>query len=133
MKSPSGWALASMWYDKYPGVPPRGSPLETVFLLVHLQRQEVALMAQRTQVRGQLALLAKSPESAKAALEAYENYCDALFPFLNKATESLGEDKKRLLEHVKYPLRIDIGALQHEMGAKAKAKGLAKFRLKEKK
>ena len=132
MRSPAGWALANMWYDQYPGVPPRGSPLETLFLFVMIGRQEAELLATRTLVRGQFALLSKSPESAKAAYEAYQTYSDSMFPFLERAANTTITDHERLMEHVRHPMRIDMQAFRREQAAQAKQKGLRKFKLKEK-
>jgi hypothetical protein len=124
--------LANVWYDKYPGVPPRGSPLETLFVWVHIQRKEAELLATRSLVRGQFAMLAKSPESAKAAYEAYQTYTDAMFPFLEQAANTTTDDHTRLMEHVKYPMQIDIRAIRQEHAKEAKAKGLRKFKVGEK-
>lgn len=135
MKSPGGWALASMWYDKYSGVPLRGSPLETVFLLVKLHRQEAELLARRTEMRGQLAILSKSPEMAKAMLEAWDSYCDTMFPFLDKAKnlDFLGDAKSQLLEHIKRPMQIDLKQLRSQSAATAKRRGLEKYKVKPRK
>jgi hypothetical protein len=118
-----------MWYDKYPGAPPRGSPLETVFLLVHIARKEAELLATRTLVRGQFALLSKSPEGAKAAYEAYQSYSDAMFPFLEHAKDTTTDDHARLMEHVKRPVEIDVQSIRHQRAEHDKQKGLRRFRL----
>jgi hypothetical protein len=132
LKSPAGWALANVWYDKYPGVPTRGSPLETLFLFVSIQRKEAELLATRSLVRGQFAVLAKSPETAKSAYDAYQAYADAMFPFLEQAANTTTDDHSRLMEHVKYPMQIDIQAIRQEHAKEARAKGLKKFKLGEK-
>lgn len=119
-----------MWYDKYPGTPARGSPLEALFIHVHIQRKESELLATRSLVRGQWAVLAKSPESAKAAFESYQAYADAMFPFLERAANTTTDDHARLLEHVKRPMQIDVHSIRHERAAEAKAKGLRKFKLR---
>jgi hypothetical protein len=122
-----------MWYDKYPGVPPRGSPLETLFLLVHLGRKEAELLATRSLVRGQFASLAKSPEAAKSAYEAYQSYADAMFPFLEQAANTTTSDHTRLMEHIKYPMQINTQAIRRERAEEAKAKGLLKFKARNQK
>src|SRR4051812_29402684 len=118
-----------MWYDRYPGVPPRGSPLETLFLHVFIGRKESELLATRTLVRGQFAGLAKSPESVKAAFDAYQAYSDAMFPFLERAANTTTDDNTRLLEHVKYPMRINVQSIRKDKADAAKAKGLRKFKV----
>jgi hypothetical protein len=122
-----------MWYEKYPGVPPRGSPLETVFLLVSLQRREAELLSQRTLLRGQLAILGKSTEAVKAAVESFEAYYDTLFPFMAEAADlDKQNDRAKLLEHVRYPMQINMGALRKELAGNAKAKASNKYKIKEK-
>lgn len=118
-----------MWYDKYPGVPPRGSPLETLFLLVHVSRKESELLATRSLVRGQFALLSKSAEAAKSAFEAYQLYADAMFPFLERAVNTTTADNARLMEHVRFPMQINMLSIRQERAAEAKAQGLRRFKL----
>ena len=67
---------------------------------MHIQRKESELLATRSLVRGQWALLAKSPEAAKAAFESYQTYADAMFPFLERAANTTTDDNARLLEAV---------------------------------
>lgn len=131
VRSPAGWALANVWYDKYPGVPPRGSPLETLFIYVHVARKEAELLATQTLVRCQFALLSKTPEGAKSAYEAYQNYAGVMFPMLERAANTTVDDHTRLMEHVKYPMRIDVQAIRYMQAEQAKQKGLRKFQLKE--
>lgn len=121
-----------MWYDRYPGVPPRGSQLETLFLFVFIQRKESELLETRALVRGQWATLVKSPEAAKASFEAYQNYAEAMFPFLEAAANTSTTDQQRLLQHVLHPMQIDVSSLRHERAEAARAKGLRKFRLMRK-
>lgn len=116
-----------MWYDKYPGVPPRGSPLEAVFLLMHIHRREAELLATRSMVHAQWALLSKSEEWAKKAFEAYQTYAESMFPFLERAANTTTTDQARLLELVKYPMRIDVASVEKQRAQKAKALGLKKF------
>lgn len=118
-----------MWYDKYPSVPLRGSPLETVFVAIHLQRMEANLLATRSLVRGQFALLAKSPEAAKEAFDAFQLYADTMFPFLEKAARTTTTDQVRLAEHVKYPIEINVQALRHERAQQARSKAFRKFQV----
>jgi hypothetical protein len=131
LKSPAGWALANVWYDRYLGVPPRGSPLETLFLFVYLQRKETELLETRTIVRGQWALLTKDPAAAKASFEAYQAYSEAMFPFLEQAANTTVTDQARLLEHVRYPIEINVASIRQAKQAQARTKSLRKFQAKE--
>ncbi len=121
--------MANVWYDTYEGTPQRGSPLETLFILVFLGRKEAELLATRSLVRAQFALLTKSQDTAKAAFEAYQTYADAMFPFLERAAATTVDDHSRLLEHVKRPLQIDMQSVRHQRAVEAKAKGLRKFKV----
>lgn len=92
-----------MWYDKYPGLPPRGSPLESLFLLVFLQRTERDLLSTRALVQTSM------PEgtAAKPAIEAYQKYVDKMFPFIESASKE-SEAHTLLREFVKYKAKIDL-------------------------
>lgn len=96
--------MANVWFDKYPTVPRRGSPLETVFVLVHLQRTQQQLLATRALVQSTL----PAGKAADPAIQAFEMYCDTMMPFLEKAA-NIEEDEARkfLKEFVKHPIRID--------------------------
>lgn len=121
-----------MWFDKYPSVPPRGSPLETVFVHVTVQRKDAELLSTRALVRSQWALLAKSPDAAKASFEAYEAYAESMFPFLEKAQGlATMDDNQKLLEHVKHPMQIDIQAIKRERAADTRARALQKFKMRK--
>jgi hypothetical protein len=106
-----------MIYDKYRGVPPVDSPLESLFILVYVQRQESDLLATRALVAASLA-----NEEEKEAVDAFEAYCERMFPFWKRAS-NLEEDseKKALLEMVKRPLRIKLSEVY-----KAQARALKK-------
>jgi hypothetical protein len=84
-----------MTYDKFPGVPPRGSLLELLFTLVYLEKKRAELLSTRALVQ------ASMPEHRKAqdpVIEAFDKYCDVMFPFLERATES---DKEKARERLK--------------------------------
>jgi hypothetical protein len=121
-----------MWFDKYPGVPPRGSPLETVFLLVHLGRKEAEMLSTRALVRGQFAAMARSESSAKTAYEAYVAYEEAMFPFIEQATNTFNQDHQRLMEHVAHPMQIDVASIMKERAHADRLKGLRKFQARAK-
>lgn len=95
-----------MWYDRYVGVPPRGSPLESLFTLVYLQRQEAQLLSTKALVQVSM------PDSKSAqdpAIEAFQKYCDNMFPFLERASNlDKEEERKALLDFVKKPARISL-------------------------
>lgn len=97
-------------------------------MLVFVQRKEAELLATRSLVRSQWALLAKSPEAAKASFEAYGAYADSMFPFLERAGLTTVDDNARLLEHVKHPIEIDVAGLKQQRAAEARARGLRKFK-----
>lgn len=116
-----------MWYDKYPGVPAYGSPLETLFILVQRERKEAELLATKALV---LSSNVKSEEAGKAAVKTFQEYCDSMFPFLDRVVEDeASAEKQRLLEHIRRPMRIDIGMIKQEKAARARAKGTEKFRV----
>lgn len=108
MKTPVGWAMSGMWYDRFQGLPPRGSLLESIFLLVFLSRQEAHLLATRAIVQSTL------PEggAAKPAIEAYQKYCDRMFPHIERAGDVEKEDQhKRLAEFVKTRASIALAPI----------------------
>lgn len=92
-----------MWYDKYPTFPPRGSPLESLFLLVFLQRKEADLLSTRALVQSTL----PEGKAAQPAIEAYQKYVSQMFPFIQSASKE-SELHERLREFVKYKARIDL-------------------------
>jgi hypothetical protein len=116
-----------MWYDKYPGVPPRGSPLETLFVLVNQERLAADLLATKALV---LSALSDTGEEAKNAIKSFQSYADAMFPFLEAASDvDANAHRQKLLDHVKYPLRIDLASVKKERADKAKAKALSKYKI----
>lgn len=118
--------MANLWYEKYPGPPDRGSPLETVLRLVALERKIEEIMATRALVLG---AMADDTRGAKEAIKAYQEYCDTMFPFLEKAAElDKDKDRARLLEHVRRPMRIDVAAIRAERAEQARAKAAHKFK-----
>jgi hypothetical protein len=93
-----------MVYDKYRGVPTANSPLESLFILVYLQRQESELLATRALVEASLA-----DEERKEAVEAFERYCTKMFPFWKRGADlEDDEERKALMELVKKPLKINL-------------------------
>ncbi len=120
-----------MWYDKYPGTPQRGSALETILKLVAVQRRQSELLAVRVTVLNTMAIIGKDRESIGAALEGFKKYVDAEFPFLEKATNSVQDQQKAALEAlIKTKIQINTGEMRKEKAAEARAKGMAKFKIK---
>lgn len=128
MKTPVGWAMSGMWYDRFSGLPPRGSLLESVFLLVFLSRQEAHLLATRAIVQSTL------PEggAAKPAIEAYQKYCDRMFPYIERAGDMDKEDqRKRLAEFVKKRASISLApVLKAQADQQKKISAMRAFRIK---
>lgn len=131
MRSPAGWALAGMWYDKFRGLPPRGSPLETVFLLVYLQRQEAQLLSTRALVQS---TLPEGKEASDPAIAAYQKYCDAMFPFMERAANADKDaERKKLLEFIKHRAKISLHPIYKAQAENAKRMAtLKRFRLQPK-
>jgi hypothetical protein len=95
-----------MWYDKYPGMPPRNSPLESLFTLVYLQRQEAQLLSTRALVQ---VSMPTHQEAQDPAIKAFQKYCDTMFPFLDRASNQEEEQARaQLREFVKRPARIQL-------------------------
>jgi len=113
-----------MWYDKFPGLPPRGSLLESLFTLVYLGRQEAELLSTRAVVQ---VSMPDSKEAQDPAIEAFQKYCDRMFPFLERAGDQEKEDaRKRLLSFVKHPVKIQLKPVLK--AAAARARKLATFK-----
>jgi hypothetical protein len=111
MSSPEGWAYSNMWYDTCRTIPEHGTPLESVLLLVFLERQHAALLHTRTLVQAQMANI-EEKEQQEVVQKAYQDLSDSLFSFLsNKEGEtkkSSDADYQRLMKHVAHPLKIDL-------------------------
>jgi len=109
-------------YDKYQGLPPRNSPLESVFLLVYIRRQEADLLATRALVRSILNL-SESKELEEEAIKAFEDYCERMFPFWKRAEDlEVDEQRKALMELVKKPLKIKLPELYRAQAAMLRKK-----------
>ncbi len=118
-----------MWYDKFPGRPPRGSLMESLFTLIYLGRQEAELLATRALVQ---VSMPEMREAQDPAIEAFQKYCDRMFPFLERATNQDKEEaRKRLMEFVKRPARIKLKPIWKMQAQHAKRMAtLKKFALK---
>ena len=93
-------------YDKYKGVPRANSPLESLFILVYVQRQEAQLLQTQAIVH---AVLQSEGDERKEAVETFDKYCERMFPFWKKAVDKeADEERKALMDLVKKPLRIRL-------------------------
>lgn len=105
-------------------MPPANSPLESLFILVFVQRQQADLLATRALVEATLA-----DEERKDAVEAFEKYCTKMFPFWDKATDPKNEEqRKALMELVKRPLRIDMAKVYKTQANAMKARARSRIK-----
>lgn len=118
-----------MLYDKLSVVPPPGSPLHTVFLLVRLERSKTQLLEHRALIQS---LVAINPNNtSNTIIEAYQTYADAMLPFLERAKDTEKDDAKKVLaEFVKRPARIDLMPLHQARAADAKRKAERVFKMR---
>lgn len=113
MTTPVGWALANMWYDTARGLPEPGGPLESVFLLVFLQRHHSQLLANQALVQAQL--LALDGDRQDPVIKAFQEYNNVMYPFTTQAADIEGqENKKKLEEFVRWKARIDLRPIWRE-------------------
>ncbi len=136
VKSPIGWGLANMWYDKFVGIPPRGSLLEMVFVLVHIERHQTSLLQTRATVQSIIGLHEKR-ETQDPAIKAFAAYAEKMFPFLEKAGKvEEDEQYKRLRDFTKHAARIDLRPVYQAKADAAKqaaqASNRRNFRLRPK-
>jgi hypothetical protein len=121
-----GWARANVLYDKHVGPPPRNSPLESVFLLVFIRRQEADLLATRALVRSMINL-SESQELEEEAIKAFEDYCGKMFPFWKRAEDLEVDDQRQaLMKIINKPLRINMPELYKTQAAALKMKAKRK-------
>lgn len=121
--------MGNMWYDQYQGIPPSGSALESLLLYVCIDRRQSELLANRALVQSIIPL---HEGKVDAAIEAYQRYFDAVYPFIGRAGDHEKEDaRKRLLELVKHPLRIPLRPIWRAKAEKAKRlASIKQFQLK---
>lgn len=123
MSTHEGWVLSNMWYDTCGESPTYKSPRETLFILVYLKRQQTALLSTRALVQTSLQ---SEKEAQDPAVEAFQKYYDAMFPFLENADPAQDEMHKALeaftkVTSAKIPLK-PIWAAQAEAGKRAMAR-----------
>ncbi len=118
-----------MWYDKYPGVPTRGSPLEAVFVMIMKQRREAELLATRALVLGSAAQTVKDQSALKEALEGYTTYFNAMFPHLAETKDDQKQVMRDALEqHIRHPMRIDVASVRKQRADEAYTKHLQRYK-----
>lgn len=84
-----------MLYDQALGPPPSGSLLESVFVLLAKRRQESDYYKTKVLVAAQVAV--HSEEGGKMLTKAWEDYREAVFPFLSGQKEKEDVDAKKIL------------------------------------
>lgn len=93
-----------MWYERYQGIPPRNSLLESLFVLIYLSRQEAQLLATKAMVVGM-----NEGNPSEQAVKAYTSYFESVFPFIERAANvEQDQQKKYLEEFVKHPAKINL-------------------------
>ena len=95
MSTPEGWALSNMWYDTAAGRPEHQSPQETLYMLVYLNRTQTTLLATRALVQTSLP---NTKEAQTPAVEAFQTYYDAIYPFLESAASPENDEMHKALE-----------------------------------
>jgi hypothetical protein len=122
-----------MWYDKFTGIPPRGSPLETIFVMVRLERQQSQLLETRALIQS-IVGLHESRKTQDPAIEAFQEYCSKMFPFLDRALNvEKDEAHRRLMEFTKHPAKIALHPIYKQQAEHAKKMAtLKRFKLQPK-
>jgi len=85
-----------MWYDRFSGIPPRHSPLETIFTLIMLERQRSRLLETRAMVQS-IVGMHESKKTQDPAIAAFQEYCDNMFPFIDKAKNGAKDEIHQIL------------------------------------
>lgn len=93
MRSPVGWALANVFYDKHVGMPDPGSWQEALMLLTWSQRQ----LGRSAEARF-ITQAIMTPNDEKVVVEAQEDFLEALFPYYRQQQV---ERKKHMLSVLK--------------------------------
>lgn len=118
-----------MWYDKFP-VPPHGSLLETLFVLVRLERSQTQLLETRALVQS-IVGLHESKKTMDPAISAYQEFTAKMFPFLDRAMNQEKDQLNQRLENfVAHPARIKLDSYYKLMAEHAgKASNRKRFKL----
>lgn len=104
--SPVGWLRANTFLDRLSEYPPKGSLQETALLLTYFKRQEAVLL------RDTAIIQALNP--SKAAIDRFEEYRSAAFPFVQHGQEQEQERLEKALEEVRTMGPMMIEPLQTE-------------------
>lgn len=122
-----GWALANVWYDKYPRVPDANSPLESLFMLVTLRRMEAEVLSTRAIVHASMT----SDTQVDPTVKAYKEYADKVLPFLAGAQDlELQKEKDALLRFAKTKLQLRNKNLYKKQGAQLRGSVQSRFQTK---
>lgn len=124
MKSPAGSLISSYLYERYQGLPPSGSPLETVFLIVQREKQRADVLAVKAQAQSLILILQQLGASAavsKPAVAAFDAYVEQVLP-IEKPTDGISDEHKKLREFVKAPAKINTQHIAEQRLAVAKQK-----------
>jgi hypothetical protein len=84
-----------MLYDQSVALPQSGSPLESVFILLAKKRQEAEYYKTKLMVASNLA--PHSEEGAKMLSGAWDDYRDAVFPFLAGQKSKKDDEARKVL------------------------------------
>lgn len=90
--------------------------METVLIMVSLQRQQAHLLATRAIVQSTL----PEGKAATAAIKAFQAYYDVMMPFMDRAVNAEFETaKENLIKLTKHPLQFPIAQAYKAEAAKA--------------
>lgn len=117
-----------MLYDKYVGVPPRGSPLESIFCIVSSRRQNAI-------AQGIMVLVAGFRDS-KETPERFQEFLSSMFPYLQGVEERQNEEaREALMDLVGKRLSIDttqIGRPERSSTRMVSREATERFRIQPK-
>lgn len=122
-----------MWYDKFSGLPPHGSPLETVFVIVRLDQQQTEILQTRAMLQS-IVGLHESTKTQDPAITAFQEYCAKMLPFIEQAKDKeANQMKDRLEKLVQSPINLNVREILATRAEGVKQKVLAKqFKIKPK-
>jgi hypothetical protein len=78
--TPLGWARANIMYDAMRDVPPPGSPMESVMILVWQMRQEIDFYTVRAIIQSE----ADDSKDGKPTQDAWKAVVDAFYPYMKE-------------------------------------------------
>ena len=96
--------------------------METLFTLVFLERRRAELLSTRALV--QVSMPAHK-ENQDPAIEAFEKYCDVMFPFMERAAKKEEEDARAALKKfVSKRVRFSLFPIAKQQAEQAKRKAM---------